>query len=227
MKPTVQRADRRGLGNAASSALLALSLTLLLPGTARADLVHLKNGRVLSVESWELKGDVAVLIFRDGGRMEAPQSMIEDVLPDEYPRIKAVPQALAVPSTAMTPATAIQAMVDLAASRYGVDPKLARAVVRVESNYSPRALSPKGARGLMQLMPSVAQQYGVADAFDPEANLDAGMRHLRGLLDRFKNNVSFALAAYNAGLFAVTKYGGIPPYRETQDYVTRIMALAR
>jgi hypothetical protein len=226
MRPTARRANRRGLGKTGSSVLLALSLALLVPAAARADLVHLKNGRVLSVESWELKGDVAVLVFRDGGRMEAPQSMIEDVLPDEYPRIKAVPQALTDLSP-MTPATPIQTMVDMAASRYGVDPKLARAVVRVESNYSPRALSPKGAQGLMQLMPSVARQYGVADAFDPEANLDAGMRHLRGLLDRFKNNVSFALAAYNAGLFAVTKYGGIPPYRETQDYVSRIMALAR
>jgi soluble lytic murein transglycosylase-like protein len=81
--------------------------------------------------------------------------------------------------------------------------------------------------GLMQLMPAVARQYDVADPYDPAENLDAGMRHLRGLLDRFKDNVGYALAAYNAGLFAVTKYGGIPPYRETQDYVRRIMALAR
>jgi soluble lytic murein transglycosylase-like protein len=80
--------------------------------------------------------------------------------------------------------------------------------------------------GLMQLMPATAKQYDV-DAYNPEENLDAGMRHLRGLLDRFRNDVRLALAAYNAGVFAVTKYGGVPPYRETQDYVRRIMALAR
>jgi soluble lytic murein transglycosylase-like protein len=79
----------------------------------------------------------------------------------------------------------------------------------------------------MQLMPSVAEQYAVSDPFDPAENLDAGLRHLRGLLDRFKNDVRTALAAYNAGLFAVAKYGGIPPYRETQEYVARIMTLAR
>jgi soluble lytic murein transglycosylase-like protein len=205
--------------------LIAASVCLALPAPAAADLVHLKNGRVLSVESWELKDDQAILVFRDGGRMQAPQSMIEEVLPDEYPRVKA-----GAPSVALGVAPAgsdIQVLVETAAARYGIDVKLAQALVRVESNYYPRAVSPKGAKGLMQLMPSIAQQYAVSDVFNPAENLDAGMRHLRGLLDRFKDNVSFALAAYNAGLFAVTKYGGVPPYRETQDYVRRILALAR
>jgi soluble lytic murein transglycosylase-like protein len=205
--------------------LIAASVCLALPAPAAADLVHLKNGRVLSVESGELKVDQAILVFRDGGRMQAPQSMIEEVLPDEYPRVKA-----GAPSVALGVAPAgsdIQVLVETAAARYGIDVKLAQALVRVESNYYPRAVSPKGAKGLMQLMPSIAQQYAVSDVFNPAENLDAGMRHLRGLLDRFKDNVSFALAAYNAGLFAVTKYGGVPPYRETQDYVRRILALAR
>jgi soluble lytic murein transglycosylase-like protein len=152
--------------------------------------------------------------------------MIEEVLPDEYPHVKAT-----APSAALASASAgdedIHVLVETTAARYGIDVKLAQALVRVESNYYPRAVSPKGAKGLMQLMPSVAQQYAVSDVFNPAENLDAGMRHLRGLLDRFKDNVSFALAAYNAGLFAVTKYGGVPPYRETQDYVRRILALAR
>jgi hypothetical protein len=208
--------------------LLSWALLAMLPGTANADLVHLTNGRVISVESWQLKGDTAILVLRDGGEMEAPQSMIAEVLPDEY--LHAKPEPLPVSLVKLVTPTgpdALRAMVDELATRYGVDVKLAQAVVKVESNYQPHAISPKGAKGLMQLMPSVAEQYAVSDPFDPAENLDAGLRHLRGLLDRFKNDVRTALAAYNAGLFAVAKYGGIPPYRETQEYVARIMTLAR
>ena len=104
---------------------------------------------------------------------------------------------------------------------------LARAVVQVESNYQVDAVSPKGAMGLMQLMPSTAKQYAVDDPFDPSQNIAAGLQHLKNLLDRFDNKTSSALAAYNAGEGAVVRYGGIPPYRETQDYVRRIMALAK
>jgi len=96
----------------------------------------------------------------------------------------------------------------------------------VESNYEARAVSPKGAMGLMQLMPATARQYSLEDPFDPAQNLDAGLRHLRGLLDRYgKGKESLALAAYNAGEGAVTRYRGIPPYRETQNYVRRILSL--
>jgi hypothetical protein len=207
--------------------LLCVAVLLALPGVARADLIRLKSGRVISVESWQIKGDTIVMVFRDGGgELEAPQSIVDEVLPDEYPRLKpAPPQPLVV--EAPPAMDDIPTMIDVLAERYGVDPKLAHAVVRVESNYKPRAVSPKGAKGLMQLMPATAQQYGVEDSFDPEENLEAGLRHLRGLLDRYRNDVRTALAAYNAGVYAVAKYGGIPPYRETQDYVRRIMALAR
>lgn len=206
--------------------LLASGLILCLPGEASADLVYLKTGRVLSVEAWQVRGDVAVLALRDGGQLEAPEALIDAVLPDEYVRTRL--QTLP-PSLAKAPSGPgdLRAMVDAAASRHGVDVKLAQAVVKVESNYQAGAVSPKGAMGLMQLMPAVARQYAVADPFDPEDNLDAGLRHLRSLLDRFENDVRLALAAYNAGLFAVTKYGGVPPYRETQDYVRRILSLAR
>ncbi len=208
--------------------LLPWALLATVPATASADLVHLTNGRVISVESWQLKGDTAVFVLRDGGQMEAPQSLIAEVLPDEYLHAKPqpLPASLTTPAS-MTTEDGLHAMIDEIAMRYGVDVKLAQAVVKVESNYQPNAVSPKGAKGLMQLMPSVAQQYAVADPFDPAENLDAGLRHLRGLLDRFKNDVGAALAAYNAGLLAVARYGGIPPYRETQDYVARIMTLAR
>jgi soluble lytic murein transglycosylase-like protein len=119
-------------------------------------------------------------------------------------------------------AGAIHALVDRVALRVGLDPRLAHAVVSIESNYRPLAISPKGAMGLMQIMPVIVRQYGVDDPFDPEQNLEAGMRHLRSLLDRLTTR--YALAAYNAGATAVARYGGVPPYRETQNYVQRVLA---
>jgi soluble lytic murein transglycosylase-like protein len=111
------------------------------------------------------------------------------------------------------------------AARHGVDPRLVEAVVRVESGGQPQAVSPKGARGLMQLMPARAAALGIGDAFDPAANLDGGVRHLRDLLARYSGDLSLALAAYNAGEEAVRLHRGVPPYRETRDYVRKVMAL--
>jgi hypothetical protein len=109
------------------------------------------------------------------------------------------------------------------AARHGVAADLVEAVIRVESAFNPRALSNKGAQGLMQLMPRTASSLGVRNAFDPRENIDGGVRHLRYLLDRYPGNVPFALAAYNAGEKAVDHYGGIPPYAETQQYVQKIL----
>ena len=110
-----------------------------------------------------------------------------------------------------------------AAERYGVPIRLVSAVIRAESGFNPRAVSPKGAQGLMQLMPTTAATLGVRNSFDPRQNIDGGVRHLRGLIDRFPNNLPLALAAYNAGEKAVQQYRGIPPYPETQDYVTKVL----
>ncbi len=112
-----------------------------------------------------------------------------------------------------------------AAQRYGVPEKLVTAVIRVESAFNAQAVSRKGARGLMQLMPETASVLGVRNSFDPHENIDGGVRHLRGLIDRFSNNVPLALAAYNAGEKAVVAHQGIPPYAETRDYVTRVLYL--
>jgi soluble lytic murein transglycosylase-like protein len=117
----------------------------------------------------------------------------------------------------------IATFVEEAALRYGVPESLVAAVISVESEFNPRAVSHRGARGLMQLMPETAAVLGVRDAFDPRQNVDAGARHLRDLLDRFANDVSLALAAYNAGAQAVIKHRGIPPYPETRDFVTRVL----
>jgi Transglycosylase SLT domain len=119
----------------------------------------------------------------------------------------------------------IDSLIDAAAARHNVDPSLVRSVVKVESNFNPNAVSRKGAMGLMQLMPSTARTLKVANPFDPEQNVDAGVRHLRKLLDSYGGNVPLTLAAYNAGSGAVARSAGIPRFRETQEYVRRITTL--
>ena len=124
------------------------------------------------------------------------------------------------PATAVAVVARAEHPIDVIARRHGVDPLLVRAVIRVESNFDPRAVSPKGAAGLMQLMPETAMRYGVDNRFDPAQNVDGGVRYLRDLMAMFDGNLSLALAAYNAGEGAVLKYGRrIPPYPETQQYV--------
>lgn len=116
----------------------------------------------------------------------------------------------------------IDKAIDDAAARNGVDPNLVRAIIKVESNFNPKAVSRKGAMGLMQLMPSTARSLNVDDPFDPQQNIDGGVRHFRSLMDTFNGDLELSLAAYNAGATAVQKSGGVPRYTETQDYVRRI-----
>ncbi len=134
-----------------------------------------------------------------------------------------------VPATARRPAPAPRVrpydeVVRRVAGRFGVDHDLVHAVISVESAYDPRAVSPKGAVGLMQLMPATAAELGVHDLTDPHDNIVGGVRHLRRLLAYYKGDLTRALAAYNAGVGAVDRHGGVPPYRETRDYVRRVQS---
>jgi soluble lytic murein transglycosylase-like protein len=117
----------------------------------------------------------------------------------------------------------MDAFIKKVAAKYNVSPDLVAAVIEAESEFNPRAVSRRGARGLMQLMPKTAKTLGVDDPFDPKENIEAGVRHLRALMDRFGDNLPLVLAAYNAGEVAVIKHRGVPPYRETRAYVKRIM----
>jgi soluble lytic murein transglycosylase-like protein len=207
--------------------LVALCSVALLAVAApvSADIVRLNNGRTMRVDHCRFEGDIVVLVMRGGGEVRAAKDLVAELLPDEVPfAMTQAREALAASPTANGPRlsrAALQAIVDRVAARVGLDARLAHAVVRAESNYNPLAISPRGAMGLMQIMPVIARQYRVSDPFDPKENLEAGMRHLRRLLGRL--DVRRALAAYNAGESAVSRYGGIPPYRETQTYVHRIL----
>ena len=144
---------------------------------------------------------------------------------EEYVAQVLVPEAVPAPeapsvSIALAPHTPLE-LADAAADRYGLPRELVRSVMAAESGFQPLAISPKGAIGLMQLMPGTAQVLG-ADPYDPAQNVDAGARYLRDLLTKYNYGLRHALAAYNAGPLAVEKYNGVPPYRETIDYIGRI-----
>ena len=117
----------------------------------------------------------------------------------------------------------IQQYVNSACQKYNIDPKLVMALIQQESGFNQNAISKVGAQGLMQLMPATAKSMGVTNAFNPQENIEGGVKYLKGLFDRFNGNTILALAAYNAGPNAVNKYNGIPPYKETQNYVRSIL----
>jgi soluble lytic murein transglycosylase-like protein len=195
---------------------------------AAAEIVYFTSGRTFSVKAHAFEGESVVLTLRSGGRVTCDRSQIARIVPDEFPRDEA---AAAQPSQddAATRSTRLRETpydeIIAALSRaHGVDPLLVQALIQVESNYRPRARSPKGAMGLMQLMPATAREYRVRNPFEPRANIEAGIKHLKSLIDRF--GVEVGLAAYNAGEGAVRKFNGFPPYRETRNYVSKILSLA-
>jgi hypothetical protein len=200
---------------------------------ASAEIVYLTSGRTLSVKEHRVEGESIVLTLRSGGEVTCDRTLVEKILPDEVPHAdppsaQAVPSAVREirPATTMLQRTPYGEIIARASEAHGVNPLLVHALIQVESNYKPRARSHKGAMGLMQLMPSTAREYKVRNPYDPKANIEAGIKHLKSLIDRFGGGLELALAAYNAGPAAVQKFKGIPPYRETRNYVSRILSLA-
>jgi Transglycosylase SLT domain len=201
-------------------AFLCLLFSLGMAGVSSAELVFLSTGRALTVRSHRLEGDRLVLVLVDGGEVTCPPSQVARIEPDEVPiRDRNVPPADIAPDASAP----YKEMIERSAAREGVDPRLVRAVIQVESAYQPAARSRKGAAGLMQLMPETARRYAVRNPYDPDSNISAGIKYLKTLLDRYE--LPLALAAYNAGEAAVERFGGIPPFPETQNYVRQILRL--
>ncbi len=153
-------------------------------------------------------------------RMFPAASTAENLIPPELQE----PDSAASPAP-LTTSAAVDSAIEQAAARHRVDPNLVRAIIKVESNFNPRARSRKGAMGLMQLMPYTARSLNVSNPFDPQQNVDAGVRHLKELMENFGGDLSMSLAAYNAGAGAVVRNNGVPPYSETRNYVKQITNL--
>jgi soluble lytic murein transglycosylase-like protein len=198
-----------------------------------AEVIVFTNGRMISVKDHRIAGESMTVTFRDGGEATFRTALVARIAPDEVPE--------PVPLIAITdgPFTILQSarrsldgrpfatLIESVALKHGIDPALVHAVVAAESNYQPAARSQVGARGLMQVMPSTARDLGVRSAkmlLDPEENLEAGVKYLKWLLERFDGDLTSAVAAYNAGPGAVQKYDGIPPFPETENYVKRVLS---
>ena len=201
---------------------LAMMLTIVGLGSAveAADLALLHNGFTIRHERREIVGDKTRLFLggADAGYVDVPTAEIDGFEKD-----------LSLPRTAPAPAAAsgrpldLDGVVNKASAAYRLDPDLVNSVIRAESGFNTRAVSRKGAQGLMQLMPGTAGRLGVTNPLDPQANVDGGTRYLRQLLERYDFDLVKALAAYNAGPGRVEQYRGVPPYRETRAYVNRIV----
>jgi hypothetical protein len=201
------------------SALLALTAL----SSSAADSAILRNGFSIRHQRREIMGSITRL-YIDGD-----QSSFVDIPTAEIDHFESIPEAPTPHTEPERAAAATPHAFDLtqavkdASGTYRLDPDLVTSVIRAESGFNVRAVSPKGAQGLMQLMPQTASQLGVRNAFDPQANVEAGTRYLRELLERYNFDLVKALAAYNAGPQRIDQYNGVPPYYETRAYVARIV----
>jgi soluble lytic murein transglycosylase-like protein len=186
-----------------------------IPGVAYV--ANLQNGFSIRFDHRSRRSDTSRLFLTadENSYLDVPTSDIKSLSEEKLPE-----NAAAAPTPAKMD---IPAAVTAASNKHGIDADLLYSVIGAESGFNPRAVSRKGAQGLMQLMPGTADQLGVQDAFDPRSNVDGGTRYLRELLDRYHYDLAKALAAYNAGPQRVEQYHGVPPYRETRAYVSRII----
>ena len=193
-------------------ALFFTFIALLTASSVRAEYIVLRSGQRLYVTGYQLVGDTYRLQM-NGGFVEMPAANVVGIEPEE------VFTPVAVPEVAKTP---FHELILASAARYNVDADLITSVIATESNFDPKAVSRRNARGLMQLLPQTASRLGVQNVFDPQENIDAGTRYLSDLLQRYRNDLVLTLAAYNAGPERVQQYGRVPPFAETQAYVRRV-----
>ena len=210
--------------------IVVIVLALIFMAAARqasAELLFFAGDRTMSVKSHRFEGDQIIVSLRGGGEMTFDRAAILRIGPDEVPYDQPVAQTALPGQSAprLVENTVYEPLIQQAAARHGVPANLVKAVIQTESAYQSRARSPKGAMGLMQLMPKTAIQFQATNAYDPRANIDAGVTYLRTLLDQFE--LPLAIAAYNAGEETVRRFGGIPPFPETQDYVKKVLSLYR
>ena len=195
---------------------------------AAGELVILEGGRVLKASSYRVEGRRAVIELASGGLLEMPMLRVDRVVDDEISDEPEPPVPAGFRSSFResdtVPETPYGELIFAAARRHAVSPRLVAAMVRAESSFDAAAVSHKGAVGLLQLMPATAKRFGLSSSerYRPEKNLEAGVRYLRWLLDRYEDELPLALAGYNAGEANVERYGGVPPFRETREYIRRI-----
>ncbi len=218
--------SRRWFQEMGGAAVLLIAIGAATWGPARAEeRVILQSRQVLDVMAVRIEGEFATLDFGNGNELRLPAATIREIrkIRSEEP---AVPRASSTFADApwYSRFQPFESLITDSASRHGVDVELVASIVRQESGFDPLAVSPKGAQGLMQLMPATAAELAVENPFDPAQNIDGGVRWLKKLLDRYGGDLDLALAAYNAGEGAVERYGGIPPFRETENYVRQVRA---
>ncbi len=200
------------LSTTAVIAVVVAAVALLAP-RAQGDYAVLRSGARLHITGYQRLGD-SVHLTVEGGEVVIAASDLESIEPEETFPASANPS---IPGR-----EPYAGLILAAAQKYGLDEKLLARVIAVESNFNPEAVSRKRALGLMQLLPETASRYSVSNVFDPAENIEGGARYLRDLLDRYHGNLKLALAAYNAGPETVERYGGLPPFAETQNYVRKI-----
>lgn len=215
--------------------LLAV-LLLSAANVASASIAVFTDGRTMKIASYRVEDETIHLILSSGGDLSMSMQRVDRIVDDEVVTPAAVAEAKKIVEEGVFPKrswrysessrpifkTKFDALINEAARHFDVDAALVSAVIKAESDYNPREVSNKGARGLMQLMPSTAERFGVTNSFDPTANVYAGTRYLRWLLKTFDGSADLAVAAYNAGEGNVWKYNGVPPFRETLTYIRRI-----
>lgn len=220
---------RRALAAAVLAPVLVLALDV---SPVRGEIAVLVTGDVLKIDAYELQGERMRLALRDGGYLTVALGRLERIVDDEI--APAQDEAAVAPEPTLglafldshrAPATPYGEILFETARRHGLNPDVMAAMARAESAFDPAAVSPKGARGLLQLMPATAARFGVesGDLFDPAHNAEAAARYLVWLRERFDGDLRRVLAAYNAGEGAVERYDGVPPYRETRGYIDRIL----